>query len=67
MNVKNYPFPDFLYTASEISKYHLAADIFTMLLKNGNIIHYQPDDINVFEAWLQSHNITNGHYMAFVL
>jgi hypothetical protein len=42
----------FDYSASELSKFLAAADFFTIMLKNGRIIHFTPDDANSFRHWL---------------
>jgi hypothetical protein len=59
MYITESPFPDFDYKGTEISKYQQAAGIFTMLLKNGEIIHYEPAVIDAFEEWLSRHNVEN--------
>lgn len=33
-------FPDFDYTAGQLSKFLAASDFFTIMLKNGDIIHF---------------------------
>ena len=34
-------------------------DLFIISLKNGDIIHFQPDDAAAFEQWLQEHRVRN--------
>ncbi len=52
-------YPDFAYSYEDIIKYLKAAGIFTMKLKNGDIVHFVPKDAQAFEGWLQQHKVTN--------
>lgn len=58
-NLKADHFPGFDYKASELSKFLAASDLFTILLKNGDIIHYTSTNRFVFHQWLTYHNIEN--------
>ena len=42
----------FDYPSSELSKFLAADDFFTIMLKDGRIIHFTPDDANSFRHWL---------------
>lgn len=48
----NSRYSGFHYPASELSKFLAAADFFTIMLKDGRIIHFTPDDANSFQHWL---------------
>lgn len=50
-------YPDFEYTAGELSKFLAASDFFTIMLKNGDIIHFAPKDVEAFQKWLEGNNI----------
>ena len=52
-------YPGFNYEANHLSKFLATAGIVTILLKNGEIIHYSPTDINAFMQWLEVHSIEN--------
>ena len=52
-------YPGFEYTANELSKFIKACDFVTIQLKNGQIIHYTPDNIDDFIRWLKINNIKN--------
>lgn len=46
-------FPDFDYTAVQLSKFLAATDFFTIMLKDGDIIHFTPKDVAAFQKWLE--------------
>jgi hypothetical protein len=52
-------YPGFNYPANQLSKFLSTAGIVTLLLKNGEIIHYTPADISAFMQWLEAHAIEN--------
>ncbi|GAB2971046.1 hypothetical protein GCM10027049_00670 [Mucilaginibacter puniceus] len=52
-------YPGFEYNANELCKFLASSDLFTILLKNGEIIHYTPLDKNAFIKWLQENKVTN--------
>lgn len=52
-------YPDFAHSCDDIIKYLKAAGIFTMKLKNGEIIHHMPKDDKDFERWLRKHHVTD--------
>ena len=47
----------FDYKADELRKFLASTDIFTILLKNGEIIHFTALDKNSFYKWLIWHHI----------
>ncbi|ANH79989.1 hypothetical protein A8C56_02465 [Niabella ginsenosidivorans] len=50
-------FPGFEHAPDELTKYIEAFGIFTILLRNGSVVHYNPDDTNAFRYWLNRHKI----------
>lgn len=53
----NSRYPGFDYPASELFKFLAASDFFTIMLKDGRIIHFTPDDANSFQHWLRLNKI----------
>lgn len=53
----NSRYPGFNYSAQELSKFLTALDFFTVMLKDGSIIHFTPDDVNSFTHWLLLNNV----------
>lgn len=52
-------YPDFGYQPKELIKFIASSDIFTILLKNGEIIHHVPADKNSFYEWLIQNKIVD--------
>lgn len=50
-------YPEFNYKADELRKFLASTDIFTILLKNGEIIHFTAKDKTGFHEWLIDHKI----------
>ncbi len=50
-------YPDFEYTAGQLFKFLAASDFFTIMLKNGDIIHFAPKNVSGFQKWLEENNI----------
>lgn len=50
-------YPGLSYQASGLVRFHEAAGIFTILLSDDRIIHFEPEHPQVFRAWLQAHGI----------
>jgi hypothetical protein len=48
----NSRYPGFDYPASDLFKFLAASNFFTIMLKEGRIIHFTPDDANSFRHWL---------------
>lgn len=53
----NYFFPGFEYCVVQIKKYIHAYEVFTILLSDGRIVHYQPQNVTDFRNWLLQHQI----------
>ncbi len=49
----------FDYPANQIFKFLAALDFFTIMLKNGQIVHYTTTDVTSFSQWLTDNNIPN--------
>ncbi|MGC4235280.1 MAG: hypothetical protein QM594_20080 [Niabella sp.] len=47
----------FSHPCKDLVKFANALGIFTIMLKNGSIIHFQPDNIANFKQWLLENNI----------
>lgn len=53
-------FEGFAYSADQLQKFAIGADIFTISLKDGKgIIHHSPKDPAAFETWLTGHGVIN--------
>ena len=50
-------YPGFNYKADELQKFLASTDIFTILLKNREIIHHTPTNKTTFYDWLIEHGI----------
>lgn len=45
-------FPGFEYTAKEIIRFKETIEFFSIMLKDGHVVHYSPSDIGSFRDWL---------------
>ncbi|SEJ21022.1 hypothetical protein SAMN05216327_107107 [Dyadobacter sp. SG02] len=50
-------FAGFAYHSKEVCKFLQAYSTFTLMLKNGAIIHHQPEHALDFQRWLNHHKI----------
>ena len=50
-------YPGFDYPANQIFKFLAALDFFTIMLKNGEVVHFKASDTNSFRQWLTDNNI----------
>jgi hypothetical protein len=50
-------YPDFDYVATELSAYTVSVGVFIISLKNTNVSHFTPGDVEAFEKWLIKHQI----------
>lgn len=50
-------YPALNFTASELSAFAFTTNLFTISLKNGQIINFTPDDTDDFYNWLIAHNV----------
>lgn len=55
----NVPYPGFQYQANEIKRFSKAGNLFSILLKNDSIIHFETDmfDQENFHEWLKVNNV----------
>ncbi|HQW94281.1 MAG TPA: hypothetical protein PLU58_00680 [Saprospiraceae bacterium] len=49
----------FEYTSADLTKYIEAAGVFSILLRNGSVVHFFPESKEGFREWLQKHKIQN--------
>ena len=47
----------FNYSCTHLVKFANSFDLFTIMLRNGQIVHFQPDNISEFREWLLKNNI----------
>lgn len=52
-------YPGFDQPVSSLSKFHTAGDLFTILLKDGSIIHFTSNDPESFRQWLLANGVIN--------
>ncbi|QNK64984.1 hypothetical protein H7F33_13370 [Pedobacter sp. PAMC26386] len=55
MNNATDTYPGFEYPAHLLRKFICAVDIFTILLKDGKIIHHRAENTDLFRGWLTAH------------
>ncbi|MCC2598307.1 hypothetical protein [Sphingobacterium sp. FBM7-1] len=52
-------FPNFEYSASEVFKYMYILKDFTLMLNDGDIVKFTPDDEDAFKKWLDDNGVQN--------
>ncbi|ADQ15949.1 hypothetical protein Lbys_0154 [Leadbetterella byssophila DSM 17132] len=52
MDTENNTYPTLQFPASELSAFSVATNFFSISLKNGEVIHFTPDDMEAFYNWL---------------
>ncbi|MDN4028929.1 hypothetical protein [Chryseobacterium gambrini] len=57
MDTVNNTYPALKFPASELSAFAAAIHFFIISLKNGDAIHFTPDNVENFYRWLMVHNI----------
>jgi hypothetical protein len=57
MNTVNNTYPALKFPASELSAFGFISNFFSISLRNGNIIHFMPDDVESFYNWLLEHGV----------
>jgi len=56
-------YPGFDFVPSDLSKFIQAGNLFTIMLTDGRIIHFEPEDGSAFLYWLQYFDIEDlGKY-----
>lgn len=50
-------YPGFDYPANQIVKFLAALDFFTIMLKNGDVVHYKASDATSFSQWLLDNSV----------
>jgi hypothetical protein len=54
---KSGSFPEFNHHISDIQRYIRAGETFTLMFKNGKIVHHISKEQEAFEKWLKDHDI----------
>ncbi|MBP6139920.1 MAG: hypothetical protein KA434_01710 [Bacteroides sp.] len=52
-------YPNFEYPASDIFKYIVILKDFTLMLHNGDIVKFTPDNEDTFKKWLGDNGVQN--------
>lgn len=52
-------FPNFEYSASEVFSYMYILKDFTLMLNNGDIVKFTPDDVDALKKWLDDKGVQN--------
>lgn len=52
-------FPGFEHSSSDLAKYIKSGNIFTIMLRSGLIVHFTPEEEQLFELWLLEHGVVN--------
>lgn len=53
-------FPDFPYRAIEVVRFIQSKELFTCMLRNGRVIHFCPEDVELFKLWLSENGIRDA-------
>jgi len=56
-DISNYFFPEFHYPFSHLTRFLQAGKLFTILLKDGSITHFQPANVPDFRDWLLQNQV----------
>lgn len=57
MGTENNNYPDFGYSAEELSAYTLSVGVFIISLKGGKMTNFSPTDVQGFKKWLTKHKV----------
>lgn len=57
MDTDNKLYPGLQFPASELSAFAVCIDLFIISLKDGEIIRFTPDNVQVFNDWLISNGV----------
>ncbi|CAM2854475.1 hypothetical protein DRF59_00935 [Chryseobacterium flavum] len=57
MDTANNTYPDLKFPSSELSAFAVTIDFFIISFKNGNLIHFVPDNVQTFYDWLIAHGV----------
>lgn len=57
MGTENNNYPDFDYSAEELSAYTFSIGVFIISLKGGKMTNFSPADVEGFRRWLTKHKI----------
>lgn len=56
-------YPGFGYAAKELYQFLAAYDYFTIILEDGDVIHFTASNPDDFRNWLDAHNIQDARKM----
>lgn len=59
MDTENNHYPEFEYSAEELSAYTFSIGTFIISLKNGKVTNFSPVDVEGFNKWLTKHRVRN--------
>lgn len=57
MGTENNNYPDFEYSAEELSAYTFSIGVFIISLKGGKMTNFSPADVDGFKKWLTKHKV----------
>jgi len=52
-------YPGFEYSAEQLQQFLAASDFFTIMLANGDVVHFTPENEDQFRQWLSDNHITD--------
>jgi hypothetical protein len=52
-------FPGFDYPSSDLLRFLTASDFFAIILNNGDIVYFSPEDEMLFKKWLIDNNVVD--------
>ena len=53
----NKDYPGFTFQSTELVRYLQSGYVFTLLLNNGNVAHFEPKDPVSFDLWLRNNAV----------
>ncbi|MDX2001791.1 MAG: hypothetical protein SFW35_05140 [Chitinophagales bacterium] len=57
MGTENNHYPEFEYSATELSAYAFSVGTYIISLKGGKMTSFEPKDIAAFRSWLNVHRV----------
>ncbi len=57
MGTENNKYPEFDYSAEELSAYAFSVGTFIISLKGGKMTNFSPKDVESFKKWLTKHKV----------
>lgn len=53
-------YPGFPYPAGRVKRFAQSNQFFTLLIKDADVLHYEPDDADAFRQWLIAHRVPDA-------